>query len=200
MITSIKERLIYLIRTEVSQNIWEKDDLFYEMKLLSIDQRGRVGEHFLRDVFQELNMNVEYINNAHGDFDLIVNNKRIEIKTATLDTNQKFQHEGIKDSDKWDAVAFLDIAPNQIYLTIIPKVSFRFNVSYINKNGVESKKGELNFLNISQNIHFRGKDGTNNRATGAGYKVDLKCSDLIPANTIKDIENIFYKVFPESTH
>ncbi|TPE57195.1 hypothetical protein FJO69_02160 [[Mycoplasma] falconis] len=195
MLTSIKNHLIYLIEEELKTSFWSPADAYYKMKLLSIDQRGRIGEHFLRDVFTELNMNVEYIENGHGDFDLIVNGNKIEVKTATLDKFNKFQHEGIKNSKDWDAVAFVDIIPNDLYLTLIPHKDFNFDIFYTNKSGKPARRGTVKINDKIQNIHFRGKDNIDGNATGAGYKVDFSIKDLKITKTIKDIENIYYQVF-----
>ena len=183
MMTSIKEHFLKLIMKELDSNksVWNSSKYFYKIKELSIDQRGRIGEHFLRDVFKELNMNVEYVNNNHGDFDLIVNLIKIEVKLATLDLNNKFQHEGIKSSKKWDIIAFVDVGPENLYVTFINKNKFTFD----NKRGTFILHGEM------RNSHFRGKDNINNRATGAGYKVDFPLKKLIETKTIKDLENSF---------
>ena len=97
MIIKIKDLFQSLIEKELKNNKqhWQTG-IFSGIKNLSIDQRGRIGEHFLRDIFEELNMKVHYIDNKHGDYDLEVNGYKIEVKLATLDVNDKFQHEGIK--------------------------------------------------------------------------------------------------------
>ncbi len=183
MITSIKDYMIKLINKELDKTRWKTTDLFNGIKRLSIDERGRIGEHFLRDIFQELNKNVEYFDNDHGDWDIIVDNKKIEVKLATLDVNNKFQHEGIKSSKLWDLIAFVDVAPNNLYITFIHKNKFVFN----NEKGTFNLNGEI------RNSHFRGKDNGNKRATGAGYKVDFPLSKLIETKTIKDLENAFHQ-------
>lgn len=86
-----------------------RDRLFYKIKYLSIDQRGRIGEHLFNTFFKE--REIEYVDNPHGDWDIVIDGLKIEIKTATLGVNQKFQHEGIKENKLWDVVAFLDICP-----------------------------------------------------------------------------------------
>lgn len=197
MMTSINKHLKDLIEQETKTSSWKSNDEYYLIKLLSIDQRGRVGEHFLRDVFTELNKKVSYINNGHNDFDLEVDNFKIEIKTATLDTNEKFQHEGIKDSKIWDAVAFLDITPNDLYLTILHKDKFEFGIHILDKNGKGKTYGQVELYGEKRNIHFRGKDNTDQKATGAGYKVDLPLNKISQSKikTIKDIEILFENTF-----
>lgn len=200
MKNSIHSNLIELIDCEIkkSKNKWNNTDLFYNIKTLSIDQRGRIGEHFLLDIFKKLNMNVKYVDNSHGDWDIEVNDFKIEIKTATLDVNNKFQHEGIKESKMWDIIAFLDISPNEIYITFINKNDFEFGLLEQTKNFNDIKEkvriyGTFKLNDKEQNCHFRGKDNTKDRATGAGYKVDFKINDLKIASTIDDIRELFNK-------
>lgn len=167
---------------------WDPKDKFYNFRLLQIDKRGRIGEHFFRDIFEKINLFNNYVDNSHGDWDLEADGLKIEVKTATLDTNDKFQHEGIKESKKWDVIAFLDITPNNLYVTFIYKNEFEFGILELNKNKIY---GKVIVNGKSQNIHYRGKDSLNERATGAGYKVDLKLNDLIEVKTINDIKNLW---------
>ncbi|GLH60569.1 hypothetical protein HGD80_03405 [Paulownia witches'-broom phytoplasma] len=81
------------------------------------------------------------------DWDIKLENYRIELKTSTLDVNNKFQHEGIHKTNNYDLLVFLDIAPNKIFL----KGMF-YN--------------EINF----KKLHLRG--GGRKTATGTGYKYD----------------------------
>ena len=107
-----------------------------------------------------------------------------------MDVNNKFQHEGIKANKSWDVVAFLDISPNDFYVTFIHKNDFEFNID-VTKNGCIKKVGTVLLYDQKLNIHFRGKDGSGESATGVGYKVDFKLKDLKIVKTIKDIENLF---------
>ena len=50
-------------------------------------------------------------------------------------------------------------------------------------------------LTGTTHLHNRGKDGTNKRATGAGYKCDFKLKEMIKIKTLNDIKNEFEKVF-----
>ena len=194
---SLYDCLLDLINEELEKNLWSSNDKFSDIKKLSIDQRGRVGEHFFELVFRELNILNKYVNNAHGDWDIEADGLKIEIKTATLDINRKFQHEGIKENKTWDVVAFLDIAPNEIYVSFIHKNNFTFGLNNF-KNNESIKHGEVWIYGKKQNIHFRGKDNTNRRATGAGYKVDFYQKDLKKVETIKDIENLFIAMKKEA--
>lgn len=186
--SSLKDLLKNLIDNELNKTFWKITDEYSNMRRLTIDQRGRVGEHFFKIIFEELNLLQKYIDNSHGDWDIEAGGYKIEIKTATLDVNEKFQHEGIKENKLWDVVAFLDIAPNAFYITFIYKDEFCFGIENKLKN---NKYGTVKINNKIQKIHYRGKDTTGERATGAGYKVDLKLFNLKECKTLKDIENAF---------
>lgn len=141
-----------------------------------------------------MNILDKYINNSHGDWDIEAFWLKIEIKTATLDVNNKFQHEGIKSNKEWDVIAFLDIAPNEFYVTFIHKDDFIFDIDKLDNKNKQIKYGTVKLHNKIKNIHYRGKDSTEQRATGAGYKVDFKLSEVKLVKTIKDIENIFMEM------
>ena len=182
--------LVDLINDELNKSKWNFNDRFVNIKRLSIDQRGRLGEHFFVNVFKQLNLLESYNDNAHGDWDLEASGLKIEVKTATLDVNNKFQHEGVKANKAWDVIAFLDISPNDFYVTFIHKNDFEFNIDVFENNCIK-KIGTVLLYDQKLNIHFRGKDGSDERATGTGYKVDFKLKDLKITKTIKDIENLF---------
>ena len=60
-----------MIDNELDKNkYWNSDSYFYFYKNLSIDQRGRIEEHLLRDIFIKNGYKVEYIDNDHGDWDI----------------------------------------------------------------------------------------------------------------------------------
>lgn len=159
--------------------VWKIDDEFYKYRNLSIDQRGRIGEHLLRDIFEAEGYDVKYVDNDHGDYDIEVGKIKIEVKTASLDVNFKFQHEGIKNSKKWDMIALVDIAPNDVYINFYNKYRFSFD-------------GKAANIKISDkkliNLHYRGKDTEKERATGAGYKFDLKEEDAIKGIVITNFD------------
>ncbi|WP_434414717.1 hypothetical protein JTY60_00610 [symbiont of Argiope bruennichi] len=50
---------------------------------MQIDKKGAFGEHFIAKIFKDNNFLVEYHDNKTGVYDLKINNKKIEIKTAT---------------------------------------------------------------------------------------------------------------------
>jgi len=113
-------------------SIW-KNTFFDFLLPYTPDGRGRLGEGMLVTLLRELtSFNVSWdqdknILHENGDiYDMLVNEFRVEIKTATVGYNHKkkkvthtYQHENIYEASLWDKLVFLDIEPNGYYLSII---------------------------------------------------------------------------------
>lgn len=166
MSDKVKDKIIELINNEYNTKSgpWFNSD-YKNIKAISIDQRGRVGEHFIKSVFEKHGYLVDYVNNDHGDYDITVEGVNIEVKLATLSLSSGvFQHEGIKKSGEWDMVVFVDISPSATYVTFLTQKDFDFR----------TEPAKVTVGSKTKNIHFRGKDDRSQKATGAGYKVDFK--------------------------
>ncbi|WHQ36400.1 hypothetical protein [Spiroplasma sp. SV19] len=122
-------------------------DLYYKIKELSIDARGSFGQRFLVNAFKKSGFKASNDNDKNKDWDIKLENYRVEVKTATLDVNNRFQHEAVHNTANYDLLIFLDIAPNKIFIK---------GILY----------SEINFLET----HQRGAGRKN--ATGAGFKYD----------------------------
>lgn len=88
---------------------------------LEIDKRGKVGEQFVSDCFRKLGYKV--INNdstgkdKEWDIEVVEDRIYIEVKTATLDSKNKFQRENIYKDRNYDILLLVDVAPDEIYLS-----------------------------------------------------------------------------------
>jgi len=159
------EEIETTIKSAKNPDPWEKIPhcSFYPIKHLSIDERGRNGQEFIQNVFKGrkkcVHVKIEGVNDKPysvkgdnektGEWDIKINNHRIEVKTACMDRARKFQHEGVKKTNNYDFIFFLDVTPNdEIYF------------------GVTHYK-EIPWTDL----HERGKS---NRPTGAGFKWDIK--------------------------
>ncbi|NWN45755.1 hypothetical protein [Candidatus Phytoplasma pruni] len=136
-----------IINNIKNKNQFQENDLYYKIKNLSIDARGSFGQQFLVDGLKKIGLKTVNDNNKNKDWDIKVNNYRVEVKTATLDSQNKFQHEGIHKTHNYDLLIFLDIAPNQIFIKAV-------------------LYDEIDF----SKLHQRGAG--RKLATGAGYKWD----------------------------
>ena len=90
---------------------------------LKPDYAGKVGEHFIQQLCATGVVQCEYdedVNSKDGTYDVKINAKKVEIKTARLGVQGAFQHETLK-KDGYDYLLFIDITPNHFYITIIPR-------------------------------------------------------------------------------
>jgi len=110
------------LRERKDRHGWDRG-VFGDILKLSIDQRGRVGEELIAKALRaagvqgvELARGKKDRTNKH--WDIHTAGMDIEVKTATLGRNTNtFQHESIERDRRYHALALLDIAPNDIYLT-----------------------------------------------------------------------------------
>ncbi len=86
---------------------WKSHSTYARIRHLQFDKRGSFGERLLRDIFsKERNISLTYRDGDQGDWDIKINNIRIEEKTSSLDINNKFQNEHIKDTPNCDYICF----------------------------------------------------------------------------------------------
>jgi hypothetical protein len=91
-------------------------DLYYKIQNFSIDAKGSFGQQFLVSGFERNGFRSNIDNDKNKDWDIKLENYRVEVKTATLDVNGKFQHESVHKTENCDLLIFLDIAPNKIFV------------------------------------------------------------------------------------
>ena len=114
-----------------SQNRWLGSE-FEPIVRLSNDERGKFGEELINSIATKTNLPVVFegdsnINNQDGVFDILINNKRCEVKLATLDVNNSFQHENLYADSVWDYVIFVDVVQDGIYFTVMSYDEFNVN-------------------------------------------------------------------------
>ncbi len=101
---------------------WSNQSRFLPLKNLNNDETGEVGELLLYDIFNRNGYRVEYekaITSDDKDWDIIIDNIKIEVKTATIGRVAKtFQHEKFFKNRNYDAFIFLDFTPNELWATI----------------------------------------------------------------------------------
>lgn len=176
-------KILDKIVEEDSPEQW-RNSKFIKQRMIQIDKRGSVGERFFAELLFELYpRRITYSDGDQGDWDLKINRIKFEIKTSSLDKNNKFQNEGLKKYGDYDGILFLGIAPNNLYIKFVRKTDIDFD-----KQILYSDTGETH-------LHNRGKDGTTKNATGAGYKCDFKIFEMKEVFSINDIKNEFEKVF-----
>ena len=154
------------IEAEVnSTSKWKSTSKYARIRHLQIDKRGSFGERLLRDIFsKERNISLAYQDGDQGDWDIKINDIKIEVKTSSLDVNNKFQNEHIKDTPKCDYICFIGVAPDNLFMRL-------------------EKIAEIDF----SRLHNRGE-----RGTGAGYKWDFKPEQMQEIHTREEVVELFY--------
>jgi hypothetical protein len=97
---------------------------FVAIDHLKPDHAGKVGELFVKRLCDGLGMACAYnedINDQDdGTYDVLLNGKRVEIKTARLGKQKGFQHESLRAAG-CDYYMFLDITSTCFYVTVCEK-------------------------------------------------------------------------------
>lgn len=91
------------------------------IKYLSNTDKGELGEIFLETVCKKLNYSVSRPDSKRGQFDININKKTYEVKTATLDKSNNFQFNSIRYDTKYEYLFLLGISPNDIVFQIYSK-------------------------------------------------------------------------------
>lgn len=148
----------------LKNNPWHNSPYANFLKL-GIDARGRLGEEIISQAINISNNSNIIINeditnvNAKGKgihYDMKINNKLIEIKTAYRDKANAWQHENLYVSAS-DIVVFVDFDYTGIYISVIP-----------NEKLPLGKDSEI----------FGRKHGTLRKNKDDGYKLDFSLTTL----------------------
>lgn len=122
-----------IIRTQVEREALENKQWsgssFESIQTLKCNNVGNVGEHLVKKLC-DVNKDITYVyegtnnkNNENGTFDILIQDFRVECKTARLGKHGSFQHESIRRNG-CDFLLFIDICPKYYYITILKKMSF----------------------------------------------------------------------------
>lgn len=165
-ILEIALRVFDEIESEVKHTSkWNETSKYVRIRKLQIDKRGSFGERLLRDIFsKERNISLEYRDGDQGSWDIKINGIKLEVKTSSLDVNNKFQNEHIAKNSDCDYIIFIGIAPDDVYLRI-------------------EKLSQIDF----SKLHNREE-----RKTGAGYKWDFKPNEMAKIQTSDEVVKIIY--------
>lgn len=84
----------YTVNNFKKNSKFKPNDLYFKIRQLQIDARGSFGQKFIMYGLKKNGFKARDDDDKNKDWDIEFENYRIEIKTATLDVNDKFQHEG----------------------------------------------------------------------------------------------------------
>jgi hypothetical protein len=142
--------------------VWLPTSRHINIQTLTPDEVGDVGEELIFTTLKNSgNYDVTWSKKTKNkEYDVKAKNKtnkrnhRIEVKTATLgNSTSSFQHDGLKKHRKFDNIIFVDIGPDDMYITC-------------------STKEELPWLEASTNPLVPRKSKMTVRENG-DYKYDL---------------------------
>lgn len=94
---------------------------------LKSDLSGKVGELFAEMLCKKSGIASVYtgdVNSTDGTYDIVIKDKKVEIKTAKLGKQKGFQHESLRLTG-YDYLMFVDVTPSYLYMTILPKFDLR---------------------------------------------------------------------------
>lgn len=129
-------------------------------KNLPNSSKGDAGEEFLRRYLIALGFNTVKLKRL-GDWDLMVNNKKFEVKLASEDVSGSFQFNHIRYDSKYDFLICLGVTPDQLVFGIWNKGDL-----------VTGKAGNLVSMGKNQNSSF---------------KLTKRVRDLVDIRNLKDI-------------
>lgn len=156
-----------------ARGVWnDPNSLYYPYRHIQIDKRGSFGERFFEHALLTAfprRIVIEYKDGDQGEWDLKINGFKFEIKTSSLDVNNKFQNEGLHRDGDYYGVLFLCVTPNKLYFKFVKREDIPFDT-----------------------LHNRQSAGT-----GSGYKWDHKLSTVEEINTIDEFRDKFNQTFPE---
>ena len=125
--------------TELNETKWSGSK-FAVIKNLATTHKGDFGEEFITDLLNEIGVEAERINKGKGSFDVFAKPKKLEIKTATEDTNGSFQFNGIKKHIDYDYVVCLGVSPNEMWFNIFSREQCLALTTSMVKDGSETFK------------------------------------------------------------
>ncbi|TSC94958.1 MAG: hypothetical protein Athens101428_83 [Candidatus Berkelbacteria bacterium Athens1014_28] len=114
--------------------------LYEDTQFLTIDERGQLGEEIAVDILKSFKSKVHYdssITEETKGWDFVADGLKIETKLATITIGSGlFQHENIHPQRDFDGILFIDLAPNEIYLTAVCKKDINWKELHRRENGV----------------------------------------------------------------
>ncbi|MFZ5559399.1 MAG: hypothetical protein ACOZAL_01235 [Patescibacteria group bacterium] len=114
--------------------------LYENIQFLTIDEKGQLGEEITVEILKKFNCKISYeasITGAEKGWDFISNGLKIETKLATITIGTGlFQHENLHPQRDFDGILFIDVAPNEIYLTAVCKKDFLWKKAHRRESGI----------------------------------------------------------------
>lgn len=129
-------------------------------KHLANTSKGDAGEEFIKEYAEAIGFVSEKNRIRQGDWDVKIDDKKIEVKCATEDTSGSFQFNHIRFDYKYDYLLCLGISPNDLLFRIWSKADV-----------ATDKAGTMVSMGRGQNSSF---------------KLTKRKTDLYPIGELKD--------------
>lgn len=137
---------------------WESSP-FKKLLTLTIDGRGRVGEEIVSRAIattpHKIDENISDVNDGNK-YDMKVDGKRIEIKTAYRDKSNSWQHENIYKNAGVDKVVFVDFDYDKVIMSVASSDIIPFserNTTFGKKATLRKSKDDGYKLDFSRTTH-----------------------------------------------
>jgi hypothetical protein len=163
--------------TEHDTGGWKASPLESLDKLKS-DCSGKAGELLIEQLCVRGSIPHTYncnINSKDGTYDIIINQKKIEIKTAKLGKQRGFQHESLRNNG-YDYLLFLDVCPTYYYITLLPRFDLS-EPSPILRRKAHLRKGTTDVFKLDFNEKILGI------LAGEGYTLKVTTETPLAAVT-----------------
>ena len=143
---------------EELNSIEEQNDRFVKIKTFEGNAIGQIGENFVKKVFASYQIPMEDLgkNVVHDEYDLISNNKKIEIKTARKGIkNDTFQFNGINPIYNHDYIFLIGLTTNHLYYKILNGRSIYDHTQRKHYLMVNGKKRQLVSMNPGNSVNYK---------------------------------------------
>ena len=154
------ELFLHILEKYHNHSKWDNAE-FKKIKTLSNTGVGSVGQDFIHELCNKLNINSKLSKKSteardKNAYDIEIENIDFEIKTATEDTNFNFQFNHIRYHRKYEAIICLGVSPNDLYFNIWSKSDILTGKA---GNLVSMEKGanasyKLTKSNTTRNVDF----------------------------------------------
>ena len=119
------------------------DGEFAKIRQLQADSRGAAGEDFVVALLTAAGKKIQHTGRTdpqNKQWDIVADGIRLEVKLATMGaSNPTFQHEHLEKDRQYDGIVFVDIAPDDIYITCVAKCDMDWSKLHRRRHGIEYK-------------------------------------------------------------
>lgn len=99
---------------------WDKGK-FVGIKPLAAGHKGKIIEKFAVYLAKQAGYKACPNPSPTGDYDIVIADKRVEVKCATEDVHGKFQFNGISHTKKYDFLLVVGVSPDSVGFNIYTK-------------------------------------------------------------------------------